>query len=354
MKVLFLTRYSRQGASSRLRTYQYLPYFADADIDFDISPLFSDLYVSDLQFGKKNKGLVFFAYLKRFFLLLFRSRSYDLLWVEKELFPWVPGWVESLFLKYSRYVLDYDDAVFHYYDLHSSWGIRFLLGRKHICLMRQAEWVSVGNDYLANYALSAGSSKVSIVPTVVDVSRYEERLARDVSGDQVTVGWIGQRSTSKYLYPLAKIFNSTPLLKRVKFLAVGVDAKTLGLPFQSVEWSEDTEVESIRRFDIGVMPLDDDPFSKGKCGYKIIQYMACGVPVVASPVGVNSSIVEHGVNGFLAKNEEEWCKYLSLLVADADLRSRLGAAGRRKIEDAYSLQRVAPKLIDLIRESASS
>ena len=120
-------------------------------------------------------------------------------------------------------------------------------------------------------------------------------------------------------------------------MAISIDAATLGLPMDSLPWAEATESEDIARLDIGIMPLVDAPFERGKCGYKLIQYMACGLPVVASPVGVNRQIVEHGVNGFLADTPEAWATALRTLCHDPALRARMGAAGRRKVEQQYCL-----------------
>ena len=139
----------------------------------------------------------------------------------------------------------------------------------------------------------------------------------------------------------------------MQFRAIGIDASSLGLSMASEVWSEQTEVESIKKLDIGVMPLRDGPFERGKCGYKLIQYMACGLPVVASPVGVNTTLVEHGVNGFLATSLGEWESALRTLATDPALRHRMGQAGRVKVERDYSLQVAAPKLAGWLVEAAS-
>jgi len=137
---------------------------------------------------------------------------------------------------------------------------------------------------------------------------------------------------------------------RARFAAIGIDAQSLGLPMTSIAWTEQTEVASISSFDIGIMPLLDGSFERGKCGYKLIQYMACGLPVVASPVGVNCQIVEHGVNGFLAETPEQWEQALQTLLADADLRQRMGQAGRKKVEQEYCIQVTGPKMAALLRD----
>jgi hypothetical protein len=141
---------------------------------------------------------------------------------------------------------------------------------------------------------------------------------------------------------------------RGRFTAIGINAQQLGLPMASVPWREDTEVASLQTLDVGIMPLLDGPFERGKCGYKLIQYMACGLPIVASPVGVNRQIVEHGVNGFLAQTPREWEEALESLLADPLLRKRMGAAGREKVERLYSIQVTGPRLVSLLKAAANA
>lgn len=252
------------------------------------------------------------------------------------------------------FVLDYDDAVFHQYDQHTCRWVRGSLGLKHVKLMRQASLVVAGNDYLAEYGRAAGARAVAVLPTVVDLTRYPVREISRTAGLLPNVGWIGQRATAAFLQPLKSVFQQLAAEKMAQFSAVGIDAAAFDLPMSSEAWSESTEVASIENFDIGIMPLFDEPFERGKCGYKLIQYMACSLPVVASPVGVNASIVEHGVNGFLANTSEEWALALRTLAADPVLRHRMGQAGRAKVERAYCLQVAAPRLVELLRAAAHS
>jgi glycosyltransferase involved in cell wall biosynthesis len=231
-----------------------------------------------------------------------------------------------------------------------------LLARKHQVLMQRADLVIAGNHYIADYAQRAGARRVEVLPTVVDLERYKSFDDRSYGfhDGPPTVGWIGQRSTAEFLYPLASLFAGLGEKKLMHFRAIGIDSTLLGLPLASKPWSEQTEVESLNEFDIGIMPLRDGPFERGKCGYKLIQYMACGLPVVASPVGVNTTLVEHGVNGFLATSREEWEWALRTLSADPILRRRMGKAGRAKVEREYSLQVAAPLLARWLAEAASS
>lgn len=354
MKVLMLSRYGKLGASSRMRFYQYLPSLDTAGIEVTVAPLFSDEYVRGLQQNAKSPLEILKAYASRVHVLL-NSKDFDLLWVEKETLPWLPAWLEKMLLAGNvPYVLDYDDAVFHYYDKHRNVAVRALLSGKHPALVRGAALVVAGNAYLADFAQSAGATNIEIVPTVVDLARYQVGKQKQfLDGTIPCVGWIGQRSTASFLEPYASIFIELSAQGLASFAAIGIDAAALGLPMKSIGWSEDTEVASIASFDVGIMPLIDGAFERGKCGYKLIQYMACGLPVVASPVGVNRQIVEHGVNGFLVETENEWRQALHTLLSDRVLRERMGQAGRQKVERKYCLQVTEPVLARLLAAAAN-
>ena len=355
MKVLSLPRYESQGASSRMRFFQYQTWLEATGISVTSAPLFSNDYVHGLQRGYKSKSEVAHAYASRVRRLL-TSRSFDLLWIEKEALPWLPAWLEKALLPRSvPYVLDYDDAVFHYYDQHRSLLVRGMLADKHPALIRGAALVVAGNTYLADFACQAGAKRVEVVPTVIDLDRYPiaEFTSHGHTSDVPLVGWIGQRSTASFLLPYKQIFERFNASGLARFGAIGIDAQSLGLPMESIAWSEQTEAASIASFSIGIMPLVDEPFERGKCGYKLIQYMACGLPVVASPVGVNCRIVEHGVNGFLVETPAEWEDALKMLLVDPGLRYRMGQAGRRKVEEQYCLQTTGPKMAGLLQSVAS-
>ena len=170
---------------------------------------------------------------------------------------------------------------------------------------------------------------------LLSISRLIRFDFRSFSNTAVRVGWIGTPNTwNAFGKTLHTQINDTLIAHGARFCAVGaeLEAGRVG-NLELIAWSEDTEVDAIQSMDIGVMPLPDTPWASGKCGYKLIQYMACGLPVVASPVGVNKEIVEHGVNGFLAESDKEWRSAIETLLSDADLRRRMGAAGRKKVED---------------------
>ena len=349
-KVLFLSRYARLGASSRLRLYQYLPYLQEAGIDATLAPFFGDDYILGLYAGKVAKFPVLKAYAKRLGIML-RTGRFDAVWVEKEMLPWVPAWLElGLLPAKVRLIVDYDDAVFHRYDQHRLWLVRGQLGQKIDRVMQRANLVVAGNGYLASRARDAGAARVEILPTVVDTTRYGVTAAAPGAQQLPVIGWIGSPLTAKYLLSIAPALQEVVARKLARVIAVGANASLQNdLPVEAQPWTEATEVDDIQHFDIGIMPLPDSPFERGKCGYKLIQYMACGKPVVASPVGVNSTIVRDGVDGFLASTHQEWVIALTRLAGDSRLRQQMGHEGRLRIERDFSLQHAAPRLVALIK-----
>ena len=353
MKVLLFSRYGSLGASSRVRYLQYLSYFKSEDIEVHSKPLFSNEYLLALYNGGSRSSEAVKGYFGRLLELLTVSR-YDVIIIEKELFPFLPAFAEFILrLLGVRYVVDYDDALFHRYDQHSSWIVRKLLGRKIDTVMRQATTVIAGNKYLAHRANDAGAGNVEVVPTVIDSDKYYPDPKSN--NDELIVGWIGTPQTSKYLKPLLPVFQSIQAEVPVRFVAIGASSDEFSDSIIEVwPWSEETEVKSLQQLDVGIMPLQDSPWERGKCGYKLIQYMACGLPVIASPVGVNSEIVTNGENGLLAETLSEWnIALLQVLKAESDHRHEMGNAGRQLVEGWYSIKVQAPRLCGILRKADS-
>lgn len=352
MRVLLLTKYGPLGASSRLRTLQYVPAMRARGWDVHVDSLLPDEYVQALYSRRPTRAHAVAGMLRRLRRVFSRER-YDVAWVEKEVWPWLPMFAERRLLpRAARWVADYDDAIFHLYDQHRRASVRRFLGAKIDAVMARADLVVAGNDYLAARARSAGARRVEIVPTVIDLARYgPDAGPRTADREEAVpvIGWIGSPDTVRFLAPQFDTFARLAQSRAVRCVAIGARPDQLaGTVFEPWPWSEATEVESLRRFDIGTMPLQDTLWQRGKCGYKLIQYMGCGLPVVASPVGVNRDLVDDGVTGYLAESDAGWLQALTALIDDPALRRRLGAAGRRKVEDGYSLQVQAPRLLDLI------
>lgn len=348
MRLLLLTRYGRLGASSRLRAFQYLPYLEERGFEITTFSFFPDTHQEELYAGRSHPwSSVIKAYVLRLWRLL-RAAAFDVVWIEYELFPWLPALAERILTRLGiPYVVDYDDPIFHRYDLHINPLVRRLLGKKVDVIMRRAHTVIVGNDYLGERARLAGARRIESLPTVVDVDRYRTSSTR--KDDLFTIGWIGSGSTVKYLSLIAPVLADFCQSDRARVVVVGArDVALRGVPVETKPWSEGTEVDDILTFDVGIMPLPDEPWERGKCGYKLIQYMASARPVIASPVGANSQIVESGVNGFLAKTDEEWTAALHTLSKGPELRRRFGEAGRRKVEAEYCTRVTAPRLAAIL------
>ena len=359
LRVLLLARYGRLGSTSRLRFYQFLPRLAELGVEVESLELLDDEYVRALYERRPQSATrIARAYGTRLRRLL-AARRFDVLWIEKELFPWLPAWAEAAMARAGvPYVVDYDDATFHRYDAHTSRVVRALLGRKIDSVMRGAAVTVVGNEYLAARARAAGAGDVVIVPTVVDAAHYAAaRSARDdaPSAAPLVVGWIGSPSTERYLDLVAAPLATMVADGGSRVRLVGATPSALrDVPHERVAWSEETEAAEVRRFDIGIMPVPDEPFERGKCGFKLVQYMACGRPVVASPGGANSHIVVPGESGYLPATPAEWLAALRRLRDDASLRQRMGAAGLARLEAEFTVDAVLPTLAGALRRAASA
>lgn len=357
VKVLVLTKYGRLGASSRMRFLQYLPWLHEAGLQVTVQPLLSDeLLQSRYKHGGYGFSLLV-AYARRLRALMLRQQ-FDVVWVEKEALPRWPLWFELALLRGVPFVLDYDDAIFHDYDQHRSPWVRRWFGRRIDGLMAKASLVVGGNSYLAQRARDAGAPWVEVVPTVIDMVRYPAHhtlRAAAVADGLPRVVWIGMAATVRYLQlirePLQALAARQPFVLRV----IGGGAVELpGVHVETESWGEATEVENISTCQVGVMPLQDSLWERGKCGYKLIQYMACSLPVVASGVGVNPEIVRSGENGFLANSPQEWVDALGKLLADAPLRAAMGTAGRYIVESEYCIQKTGPRTAQLLRMAAGN
>ncbi len=350
MKILFLSKYPRLGASSRLRTFQYQARWEAAGYDVTIDSFFNDPYLQEIYSHRRpNIWNVLLCYFNRF-LLLFTLRNYDVIWIEKEIFPFLPAFAERLIHSFGKgYIVDYDDAVFHNYDRSSRIIIRKLMGDKIDQVMKYSKLTIVGNKYIADRAVASGAKEILRLPTVIDQNRYHLKDYED--NHPVTIGWIGSPTTLKYLKTLLPVLEE--LHAKIPFtllVANGTHKVDFSGDLLSLHWTEATEVDLIHQMDIGIMPLPDDFWERGKCSYKLIQYMACGLPVVASPVGMNTEVVIHGENGFLAKSREDWKQYLSELIFDPEKRKTMGDAGYREVMEKYTLDTNFPIMLQTVED----
>lgn len=283
-----------------------------------------------------------FAVIKRlllikriFFILLIK---WDCIYVQRVFLDKLS--IQIIRWKKISIIYDFDDAIYLGEKRNS---------RSTILMIKSAESIAVANPLLAAYCRRFTEKNIKIIPSPVDTERITP--AKNKSEGKIVIGWVGSLWTEKYLNILKSVFEkmNNP---EVELLLVGTSGslQVTNLTVNYVNWSYEKEVNYLQQMDIGIMPLFDDEWSRGKGGYKLYQYMAAGIPLVASPIGINKEIVDHGENGFLATSNDEWLEYLNKLVGDPELRINLGRAGRKKAEDFYSYQSNADKLVKMLNE----
>lgn len=348
MKVLALAKYGDQAASTRQRIMQYAAPFAQAGIALDCEPLLGNDYVRSLTgHSRMPFGSIAAGYVSRFASLMRRS-EHDAYWVYADLFPYLPAAFDNLLFRHGKpVVVEWDDAFFETYASHSNPLVRALFGSKLDRLLRRADAMICGNRFLYDHAAGLCDRRI-IVPTVVDTDIFVPGPKRGKGS--LTIGWIGSPSTWTNCRPIL------PLVARVcerfdaRFRIVGagrVPDADRHPRFDFIDWSLEDEVVEVQGFDVGIMPLLDEPFQRGKSGYKLIQYMACAVAGIASPVGVNAEIFASGESGLLASSDDEWERALETLLSDPARRVAMGRAGRAQVEAEFSLRVQAPRLIAL-------
>lgn len=332
--VLFLPVSGPRGASSRYRLYQFLPAIEAAGIRYRIQ----------LPPEKPGEGLgrVITAWRDQKTIRTMAAGA-RVTFIQKRLLPehLVRGLARS-----GRLIFDFDDAIFTSPSGTRSAHAGRRVERRLHSVLSSAEVVLAGNRYLAEYAVSY-AHEVVVLPTVVDTDRYPAK--QHGNGDIPVIGWIGHSVNHPYLAAMQPILQ--PLAATQKFRLLIVSDKDLvlsGVEVENRRWSEDTEVADILDMDIGIMPIPDDPWSRGKCGLKALQYMAAGVPVVCAAVGANAEIVRDGTDGYAVTGTEQWRAALAELCASVELRVRLGTAARQRVRDAYSLATATPVLINTL------
>jgi glycosyltransferase involved in cell wall biosynthesis len=327
-------KYTSRGASSRLRIYDIFERMGYVSASFQ--PLFDDNYLDRL-YSRRERSVArtTVAYARRAFSML-RSASCAVRVVEKELFPRIPWTFERSFWG-GRVptIVDYDDAIFAAYA-----SSRHLEG-KIAAVMKSADAVVCGNGTLGEYA-ARFNGDVTVIPTVLDVSVYEDVTQKAMSDSPKTlrVGWIGTPMTQKYLERVFPALDRCARQIDVSLVVMGgsPDAGFLRRPYvKFVQWSRTAERDLGSLFDVGIMPLDDDEWERGKCGYKLIQYGACGLASIASPVGVNVKIVRNGHNGLLARSESDWYEAFMRMSSHPELRLEWGKCARANVERNFDI-----------------
>jgi glycosyltransferase involved in cell wall biosynthesis len=342
-----------QGASYRFRVAQYLPYLRQRGFDVTVAPFYSpDMFRIVYLRGHYLAKARFSVSAAARVLARALGATHDLVLVHREAIPIGPPLVELLLARVKRrpLVFDFDDAVFLPNTSEANRLLQVLkFPRKVKAIMRASAAVTAGNDHLASYAARYNPA-VTMVPTVVDTERWTPGPDRGERSGPLRVGWIGTPSTTRYLAGLGPVLEAVATTQRftLRIAGTGEPLSFRGVQVEPLPWTLEGEVDLFNGCDVGVYPLDDDEWARGKCGLKAIQFMACGIPVVAAAVGVNRTIIQDGINGFLAASPEEWVEKLSWLLTDAALRAKLGRAGRETVVERYSLATQAPALAGVL------
>lgn len=283
-------------------------------------------------------------------LSLMRSiKNYDVVYIFREAALLGPPLLE-LWIHHAGapIVFDFDDAIFVSYRSPANGYLSYLkFAAKTRTICRIASHVMVGNPYLAEYARQV-NDRVTIVPTTIDTDKYAVPAKK--ASQPPVVGWTGSYSTVQHLEILRGVLEKLAKQEPFRLRVIGTPGYQLsGVEVDAMPWRSDTELEDLGPIDVGVMPLPDDAWSKGKCGLKALQFMALGIPTVCSPVGVNTDIIQDGENGYIAASDDEWVEKLTRLLRSAELRGRLGRAGRATVELKYSARKQAPRVYEILK-----
>jgi glycosyltransferase involved in cell wall biosynthesis len=280
--------------------------------------------------------------------------DFDLVYLFREAALMGPPWFERKMARSGvPIVFDFDDAIFVSYKSPSNGYLSYLkFPAKTAEICRLSAHIMAGNQYLADYSREYNNN-VTIVPTTIDTDKYT--VANHSPDDKpLTIGWSGSFSTIQHLDTLREVLSQLASSEQFRLRVIGTSEYQIdGVDVEPLAWRAESEVADLSEIDIGIMPLPDDNWSKGKCGLKALQYMALGVPTVCSPVGVNSTIITDGVNGYLAGGADEWLQKLKLLIHDPSLRQKIGLAGRDTVEQRYSAKVIAPKVVEIFQRAAA-
>ena len=354
MKILFIVPYPTDKApSQRFRFEQYYELLNEKGIDYDIKPFLSneiwDILYLPGRFLKKAFGILGGLF-KRFFLL-FKLKQYDYIFIHREATPIGPSFFEyfaSRWLK-KKIIYDFDDAIWipNFSEANSFFSFLKGYGNVHkIC--SYAYKISCGNEYLCDYAKQFNKNVV-YNPTTIDTNNYHNRV-KDQSGEEFVIGWTGSHSTIRYIGEIVPVLSKLEKKYTFTFRVISDFKPEFELnSLEYVKWKKESEIEDLLGFNIGIMPLVNDKWANGKCGFKALQYMSLGIPALVSPVGVNSRIVDHGLNGFICDSPEEWETAIETLLLNRETLGEMSKQTRKKIIDHYSVKSNSDNFIGLFQ-----
>lgn len=354
MKLLLLLPYALDTApSQRYRIEQWRPFLERSGVTVTAATLLTLEEQRRLHAprGTAGKAWMLAAAFARRARQLRSAGRYDAVWLHRAACPVGPPVLERVLARVGvPVVYEFDDAIWltHTAAANQRWQFLKFAG-KTASLCRMAARVVAGNEFLAEYARRF-NSRVSVVPTTVDTDAYPLRARYDRE-PPLTIGWSGSITTLPHLRLLDGVLQRVARRRPIRARAIGVEEyRVPGVETSAVPWSAARQVEELARFDIGVMPLPDEEWARGKCACKALEYMAVGVPTLSSPVGVNAEILSNGPSGFLAATDDEWVDRILALESDSALRRRLGLAGRETVEARYSARVQAPRVLEILTE----
>lgn len=350
-KILFLTLGKENLASSRIRAYGYRSYLKNAGFDCRYISYTTSFYHRSITRG--NNYLIktvnkLYGYIS-IFRLLWKVKAFDVIFIQRVLLS--RHIFRLLRTLNPNVIFDFDDAVY-LTDRYTRNGKSNKFLKRFDYIAKNSKVVITTQSFFnLSYAKSINKNVITLT-TPVDTKRYFP-MKREIAKEGVVIGWIGSPSTTHYLNKLKNVFHLiSKKYPYVRFEFIGAEPFKLdGIKLIFKDWSIESEIEDLQNFDIGIMPLEDDEWSRNKY-YKLLQYFAVGIPAVVSAVGICRDIVDDGVNGFLAKDEDAWINKISMLIENPELRKRLGENGREKAVSRYSYEANSPILINLFQEMA--
>lgn len=340
--IIYFTKYTEKGPSSRYRSFQYKNIF-EKEFNIRYYPLFNDDYIKNLYTNRRtNYYQIVIAYLSRFFQVIKHLGTNKLVVVEYELLPYFPPILEYLLFRTKvRFVIDYDDAIFHNYDLHPNSLIKNLIGNKIYKIVKYANAVITGSPYLSSH-LNKYTNNIVEIPTSINFFNYKSSFQLDPIKNDITIGWIGSKSTSVNIVNILEVIKRTYSLNpKITFKLMGFDnnlKSQLDLPnVEFYNWSAQEELIFLKEIDLGIMPLEDTPFNRGKCGFKLIQYMAMGKPTLSTPLEANVKINRNNCNLFATSNEE-WVECINKFISNLSFYREVGLKNQKIVEEYYSVE----------------
>lgn len=354
MKILFIVPYPIASApSQRFRFEQYFEALKKEGIQYEVQS-FIDEATWDILYKKGFVLKKIFGILKGFLrrkLLFFKLRQYHRVFIHREAAPIGPPIFELMLAKVFRkkIIYDFDDAIWLENVSESNKIVSKLKWYSKVSsIIKWSEKISCGNDFLCGYA-KMYNKNVVLNPTTIDMFNLHNET-KNQNSDKFVIGWTGTHSTIKYLEPIVPVIEQLEKQFDFDFLVISNRKPDWNLKsLKYLDWQKETEVADLLKMNIGLMPIPDDDWAKGKCGFKALQYMSLGIPALVSPVAVNKEIVDNGINGYWCNSNEEWKTAITTLIQDADLRVKMGVAAKEKIKNHYSVESNTVNFLNLFK-----